>query len=251
VSEPPEPLRIDVAGATHAGRVRPHNEDAWAIASRLDLWTVADGVAGRPAGRAAAETAVATLRDAFDEPERTWPTDPVVELEEGGTRLAEAASLANRRIRERGAASAATFAAVLALPGHVWVAHAGDARVYRLRDRRLERLTCDHCVGSDPRAAEWFGEERLASARPDALTRALGLRETVALDLRMEDLRPRDVVLLATDGLTRMVGDPTIAEVLAEHGSACTAVDALIARALDLGGCDNVTCIVGRWVPYP
>jgi protein phosphatase len=253
VSEQLEPWRIEVAGETHAGNVRASNEDAWATAEDVDLWMVADGIAGRPGGDAAARLAVDTVRTFFDDPDRTWPGDPEVQLAEGGTRLVEAVTLANRRIRERAAASpwlagmGTTFAAVLALPRHLWIAHAGDSRVYRFREGQLELLTADHCAGSDPRAEEWFDRERLATAPPDALTRALGLRERVAVDVRLEEIRSRDVVLLATDGLTKMVDDATSAKVLAERRDVRVAVRALIAYALDRGGHDNVTCVVARW----
>jgi hypothetical protein len=142
--------------------------------------------------------AVDTVRSFFDNPDRTWPGDPEAELAESGARLIEAATLANLRICEQAAAlgregMATTFATVLALRRHIWVAHAGDSRVYRLRDGQL-----------------------------------------VAVDLRLEEVRARDVVLLATDGLTKMVDEATIAEVLAQRRDVRAAACALIARALEL-----------------
>jgi protein phosphatase len=139
-----------------------------------------------------------------------------------------------------------TLAVVLGLAEHVWIGHVGDARVYRLRDQMFECLTIDHNVGSDPRAGEWFGIAALARADPQALTRALGSREKIEPDVRREELRAGDVLLLATDGLTKMLDDAEIADVLLEHADACTAVARLIERANDRGGYDNITVIVGR-----
>jgi protein phosphatase len=219
----------------------------------MDLLLVADGMSSRPGGDVAARIAVDTVRDFFDNPEDTWPGEPTEELREGGERLVAAIALAHRRVRERAAAlphserTSTTLAAVLGLPTHLWIAHVGNARVYRIRERRLERLTSDHCTGSDPRVLEWFTPEALVRVPPDAPSRALGLREAVEPEIRLEDLHAGDLVLLATDGLTKMVEDAEIAEVLHQHKDVATAVAMLIERANKRGGTDNVTAIVARW----
>ncbi len=239
------PYRLAVAADTHTGQLRTRNEDYFSVGQRAELLLVADGVGSRPGGDVAATLAVETVRNFFDHPPAAWSMDPA-------QAVAEAIALANRCIRERASAverlrgMGTTLAVVLGLAEHVWIGHVGDARVYRLRDQMFECLTIDHNVGSDPRAGEWFGIAALARADPQALTRALGSREKIEPDVRREELRAGDVLLLATDGLTKMLDDAEIADVLLEHADACTAVARLIERANDRGGYDNITVIVGR-----
>jgi protein phosphatase len=161
--------------------------------------------------------------------------------------------LANHRIvegskrRADAEGMATTLAAVLALSDRLWVTHVGDSRVYRYRGGQLKRLTCDHTVGTDLEARARVKPEVLARMPPSTLTRALGLGESVEPDVQMENVSAGDVVLLATDGLTKVVDEGAITEVLDEYHDLGAAVAELIARANERGGPDNITCILARW----
>ena len=141
----------------------------------------------------------------------------------------------------------ATFAGVHVKEDGLCVAHVGDSRCYRLRDRELCQLTEDHTLLHD---LIWAGVPLdMAEARPNnhALTRVLGIRRSVDVTARYETTRPGNIVLLCTDGLTRVVSNQEVAGILVD-GSGLDAMAArLITRANDNGGPDNVTCVLVRW----
>lgn len=246
---------MDVAGDTHVGKVRPWNEDHFGIAAGIDLLLIADGVSTRPSGDLAATLAVDTVRRYFETPETTWPTEALEVPEETRIRLLAATLLANRRIieesnrRPEAEGMATTFAGVLALSDRLWIAHVGDSRVYRFNGGKLSLLTRDHTIGTDLEMCARFKPETLARLPPATLTRALGLNKSVEPDVQMVPLSAGDVVLLATDGLTKVVNEGVIVDVLNEHHHLGAAVATLIDRANGLGGPDNITCILARWTP--
>ncbi len=155
----PQPLRVEVAGETNVGRKRNHNEDNLAIFSEFGLYVVADGMGGHASGEVASKMAVDTLREFFaatsDDPERTWPykMDRSKGYEEN--RLITGIKLANLRIyeaaqrdaRQRGMGT--TIVSIFAVDDGVYVAHVGDSRVYRVRERAIEQLTEDHSLLND------------------------------------------------------------------------------------------------------
>ena len=140
-----------------------------------------------------------------------------------------------------------TIAAVYVEHGGLHVAHVGDSRVYRLRERRLDLLTRDHT-----RLSDYLGmgsTHGVASQMRDChwLTRALGTQERVDVDTRREDTRPGDIVLLCTDGLSNVVSDEQIALVLAGKSDVGATAAALMGIAEARAASDDVTCVVLRW----
>ena len=253
------PLRIEVAGETNVGRKRNHNEDNLAILSEHGLYVVADGMGGHASGEVASKLAVDTLRDFFAataaDPERTWPykMDRSKGYEEN--RLITAIKLANLRIfeasqndhKKRGMGT--TIVAIFALAEGVHVAHVGDSRVYRIRDGRIEQLTEDHSLLNDYIKMRRLSDEEIANfPHKNVIVRALGMKETVKVDTRFETPQAGDVILLCSDGLSGPVSDRDILDIVTRTPDLAQASRALIERANENGGPDNITCVLARWV---
>jgi protein phosphatase len=240
---------LEVAGATHIGGRRA-NDDHYGFDAGLGVLAVADGVSSRPAGRIAAEAAVEALL--------SHVTDPLTPLADSPRlRVERAFAHVHRRFKEQAAAEehlrgmATTLAFVLEHGDLLAIGHIGDSRVLRFRDGRIERLTTDHRLESDALARGRLTPEAVALHGPDSLTRGIGLWEDITPEVRVEALLPGDSVLLATDGLTDVVDEDTIAATLQRRRHPRAAVDALIQRALDLGAPDNVTCVYAQWQQFP
>jgi protein phosphatase len=246
-------LDFEAAACTDIGRVRETNQDAFLVRDDLGLFVVADGMGGHVSGELAASIAVTTLERVYDDPEITQPrTDPgspadVLAL------LIGAVKNANDRIQDVAAQDRSkrgmgtTIVAALVLGDTVSVAHIGDSRVYRLRDKQLQQLTEDHTVRN-----EWIRQGaavELANTLPmgRALTRALGTRPTVEVSTRLETVRPGDILLLCSDGLHGVVPPEELTGILLELGDLASGVERLITRANDRGGPDNSTAILVRW----
>ncbi len=245
-------MRIDSFGITDVGRRRASNEDDFLVEPDFGLYAVADGMGGHAAGEVASRLAIESLETFFRKNGRP-SGDPLLAAQ----RLKEAVATANRSIWEaiaghderRGMGT--TLAAVLQI-GKQWVVgHVGDSRVYLLRDGRLARLTSDHSwVNEQVRLGFLTDEAAQRHPMRNIVTRALGSREDVVVDIALEPLREGDVLLLCSDGLNTMVPDETIRDILSRHsidpGSACRA---LVDEANRRGGEDNITVIVAAASP--
>jgi protein phosphatase len=242
-------LRLASAGETHAGKIRADNEDRFAIFDHLGLFLVADGMGGCPAGEIAATLAIDTVRAFFEDSNRTTPDSPESLL----ACLIDAAQEANRRIlaeaaqhpKQRGMGT--TFAGMLVQGAELCIAHAGDSRVYRLRDQQLDLLTEDHTLLNE---CLWHGMPvDQAEAMPNryALTRALGVHRNIELSARLEGVKPGDLILICTDGISKVLARQEIAALLAEAGELGATARRFIARANDAGGPDNATAVLLRW----
>jgi protein phosphatase len=244
---------MEATGDTHTGRVRKHNDDAFALLWDPEILMVADGLASLPAGDVASRMAVDTVLEFFETEEITWPGDVPESLTDPRARLIAGITLANERIRRAASRCATlermatTFAGVVVGGDRLWIAHVGDSRCYRVRERRIERLTTDHHSDCDAEGRSRFSAEAIAKSSPKSLTRALGLFDTVAVEVREEELHAGDAILVCTDGVTAVLDDAVIAVVLEEHRDVGAAVAALIQCANDRGGPDNVTAVLGRW----
>jgi PPM family protein phosphatase len=253
-------LRIEVAGQTDVGRKRAHNEDNFAIMAEYGLYVVADGMGGHASGEIASKMAVDTLHEFFtataDDPERTWPykMDRSKGYEEN--RLVTGIKLCNLRIYEQAQRNAkqrgmgTTLAALFAVEDGIYVAHVGDSRVYRIRDRNIEQLTEDHSLLNDYKKMKHLTPEEIANfPHKNVIVRALGMKDTVKVDTRYETPRARDTILLCSDGLSGPVTDERMLDIVQTSADLPTATRRLIEAANEGGGPDNITCILARWVP--
>jgi protein phosphatase len=221
------------------GRQRRANEDS--LLARSPLFVVADGMGGAQAGEVASRIAVESFQPGL-------PDDREPELE-----LAELARAANARIHELSHSNAehagmgTTLTAAYVGEDEIAIAHVGDSRAYCMRDGELLRLTDDHSLVDElMRQGRLTPEEAVEHPQRSVITRALGPEGTVEVDTRSFRARAGDVYLLCSDGLTTMVPEARIAEVLATHERLRDAGEALIAAANEAGGRDNITVLLLR-----
>jgi serine/threonine protein phosphatase PrpC len=223
---------------TDAGRRRRRNEDALVV--EPPLFAVADGMGGAQAGEVASRIAAAVFRE-FHEADAL----------EAERRVEAIIQEANRRIHERARADAhasgmgTTVTAALVEGEQVAIGHVGDSRAYRIRNGELEQLTQDHSLVADlMRSGRLSPEEADVHPQRSVITRALGTDPEVDVDTVVLDARPGDMFLLCSDGLTTMLGDDEILNVVRETESLDQAVKALVKSANRRGGEDNVTVIL-------
>jgi protein phosphatase len=227
-------MRVVAAAATDIGQVREGNEDAYLV---LDpLFAVADGMGGHRGGEVASSLALETVQRLF-------------EGEEGS--LTDQVELANRAVFERSQADrevsgmGTTLTAALIEGNRARLAHVGDSRAYLLRDGALTLLTEDHTlVHRMVQEGEITESEAEMHPHRSILTRALGVEETLEVDEAFVDLREGDRLLLCTDGLTSMVDDERIREVLSTVPDPREAAERLVRVANEAGGIDNITVVV-------
>jgi protein phosphatase len=251
-------MRLSHAGTSDVGRKRPHNEDAYLLLPEESLFSVADGMGGHASGEVAARIAVEEMAEFFrmtgrDE-EATWPfkMDPSRGYDEN--RLLTGVKLANLRIFERAATDErlrgmGTTLVAAFFPrarGTLLVGHVGDSRAYLFRRGALRQLTEDHSLLNDFRKSRALTPEEIqAFPHKNVIVRALGMKDAVEVDLVREELEDGDLVLLCSDGLSGMVADDRIAEILRAHPIDLRgAAQALVDAANEAGGQDNVTCVL-------
>jgi protein phosphatase len=253
-------MRFGFSGLSHVGMVRGANEDAFLLLPEEGLFCVADGMGGQAAGEVAARIAVEEMAEFFRltgrDVEATWPFAEERARSYGENRLLAGMKLANLRIFERaradqGLQGMGTTLVCASFDGagrELLVGHVGDSRAYLLRGGSLSQLTEDHSLLNDIlRARQLTPEEIAAFPHKNVILRALGMHESVDVDLRRLELREDDLLLLCCDGLTGPVPDSRIAEILrAGRGDLRRAAQALVDAANSAGGPDNVTCVLAQ-----
>ncbi|MBV6520504.1 MAG: Serine/threonine phosphatase stp [Gemmatimonadaceae bacterium] len=235
-----------MAARSDVGMIRSGNEDSfYAHANReCGLFIVADGMGGHAAGEVASEMAVqivsrelAPLNDLYSDAARE--------------RVAESIRTSNRAIYQRTISESdkqgmGTTVSLLAVSGSRFlIGQVGDSRIYLLRDGALKQLTRDHSYVQEQVDAGFLTPEQ-ARYHPysNVITRCVGASEEVEPDTYAGEIKTGDVFLVASDGLTGMVDDRRIQQLLLSRATAGRVVDALIAEANYRGGLDNITAIV-------
>ncbi|HJV68890.1 Stp1/IreP family PP2C-type Ser/Thr phosphatase [Ideonella sp.] len=244
-------MQLEFFSALDTGRARSNNEDAVRIDERLALAVLADGMGGYNAG----EVASAMTVDSVCEDIARWLAEDRGPRDEEEIRQALMASAqrANRAVfdasqsRAEYAGMGTTLVAALFNDDRVWVGHVGDSRAYRLRGGRLEQLSRDHSLLQEQIDAGLLTpEEAVYSMNRNLVTRAVGVEPDVELEVVGHDLRSGDVVLLCSDGLSDMLPDATIAQVMRASDSLELTAQALIAAANAAGGRDNISVVLVR-----
>jgi serine/threonine protein phosphatase PrpC len=249
-------MRTRFAGKTDVGLQREHNEDSLLVMNDMLVVAVADGMGGHRSGDVASQLAVSTLRDFFEitvRKDATWPFPANPDLSDEENYLVTGLRLSNRRIFDRslkamndfGMGTTIVAAMFDARATKVTVAHVGDSRAYRIRNGVITQLTRDHSLVSDAaHMAPWLSEEEVAQLPPNVITRALGIREDVVVDLFSEATRPGDVYLLCSDGLCGTLSDEQMRDVVMRHDDLDRACAELVDRANYFGGPDNITVVL-------
>jgi PPM family protein phosphatase len=225
---------------TDTGRQRRGNEDAFY--ARAPLFAVADGMGGAQAGEVASHLAVEVLEQGLPDGAGSVEERLRARVREANARIMESAQADDART---GMGTTLTVAYVG--EDDLTVAHVGDSRLYRLRDGTFERLTDDHSLVEElVRQGKLTPEEADEHPQRSIITRALGAEEGVEADSTTWAGRDGDVYLICSDGLTSMIPEAHVAQILAEAPSLASAGRMLIDAANDAGGRDNITVVLFR-----
>jgi serine/threonine protein phosphatase PrpC len=251
-------VQIASSGLTDVGRVRTNNEDSFRVVEPLSLFILSDGMGGEAHGEIASAMAVETVSEYLAKPNEDSGETLHGEVTDNFSlktrRLKNAIHLANLKIyqsaqknpEQRG--MGATITVVWVDDAKLSVAHVGDSRAYLLRSGNLQQLTNDHSlVAEQVRRGLITPQQAEESEMQSVLLRALGAHPDVEVDVEEVGVVPNDVLLLCSDGLTRMVTEPEIAGTLQAEVDPASAAQKLIELANGNGGLDNVTVIVARF----
>jgi serine/threonine protein phosphatase PrpC len=249
---------LSYGSKTDVGRVRKMNQDSLAVFTAEDLeglldglFVVADGMGGKAGGEIASRVTVETvpavvqeaLTDSGEKASDGQIAEALREAIEAANEVVYKQARANPELRGMGT----TCVAALIRNGSAIVGHVGDSRIYLLRSGRLAQLTEDHSlVQEHVRAGEMSAEEARGSRFKNVITRAVGIAERVAPEIKMLELAEGDTLLLCSDGLTNMVSDRDIVRMLGQIPDVQDACDELVEAALQNGGDDNITALVVR-----
>ncbi len=224
---------------TDTGRQRRGNEDS--SYARPPVFVVADGMGGAKAGEVASKIAVETFEEGL------------VDSGSAEERLSERVHEANREIYERARSEpdlrgmGTTLTSAYLDDAHLSIAHVGDSRAYLFRGGELRRLTQDHSLVDElVRRGKLTEEQAAEHPQRSIITRALGPEPTVEVDTWTYPVRAADVLLLCSDGLTTMISEERIAEILRAEADLSSAADQLIGEANEAGGRDNITVVLFR-----
>lgn len=252
-------LKLAEEGLTDVGQEREHNEDAYLLMQEYDLVIVADGMGGHNAGDVASRMAVDRISSFFKHTESedtTWPFHFDTNLSYEENRLIGGIQVANKAIYHESSQPSSTEGmgtTVVSLCFSAsepmgYVGHVGDSRCYLHRAGVLSQVTRDHSLLNDYLdAMPDMSEERKQAIPTNVITRALGMQATVQVDLSRVPVEQGDIFLLCSDGLSGMVEDAVIQEVIeANRADLAQAARVLVQRANDNGGEDNITVVLVR-----
>ena len=249
-------MKLRYAGSTHVGMKRKHNEDNFVLVPEYRLYVVADGMGGHACGEVASQISVDTMDSFFqesaDDEELTWPCKLEDNLSYEENRLSAAIKLANLRVFETAQTDnkfkgmGTTIVGCAFQETKLTLGHVGDSRLYRHRNGEICQLTEDHSLLNDyKKIAKLTEEEERNFPHKNIIVRALGMKDTVEVDIQTEEHRPGDIYLLCSDGLSGEITDDEIGDIIESNiDDIETACQMLIEAACESGGKDNVTVVL-------
>lgn len=240
---------------------RDHNEDSLFLFADQNVYLVADGMGGHASGEVASQMAVETVAKFFKETaedeEVTWPFKMDKDLHYQENRLGTSVKLANLRIFESAVNDAkkkgmgTTIVAIFFHDNKAHVAHVGDSRVYCYRpsDQSFRQVTEDHSLLNDYIKMKDLTPEEIENfPHKNVIVRALGMKETVQVDVATEEPLEEDIYLLCSDGLNGMISDEVMRQTLIECGDDLEkGCNLLIQRGNEAGGTDNITVVLAQF----
>ncbi len=248
-------MRITSHGYSDVGKRRQKNEDSFLVSDELQLYVVADGMGGHLGGDFASRMAVNTIAEIIgsleDDPDATLPEGGmVIRPGEPQSYLRYAVDLASKRIFEKATAEATlrgmgTTSVVLFFRANkVYVANVGDSRAYRIRGEEIQQITTDHSlVGEQIRAGMLSEDDARVHRLKNIITRSVGFQQSVDADVDIRVVREGDRFLLCSDGLSNMLTDEEIRDVVTTN-EIKPASERLIDLANERGGDDNITVVL-------
>jgi len=250
-------MQLVAAGKTDVGVKRSHNEDNFLTLPEEHVFVVADGMGGHSSGEIASQIAVEGIANFFkatrQDEDITWPYKMDKNRPYDENRFIMSIKLANLRIFEasqresRYRGMGTTIAGMNFVERDILVAHVGDSRVYRIRSGKIDQLTEDHSLLNDYIKAKKLTQEEIDNfPHKNVIVRALGMKETVLVDLSRLPVQPGDVYLACSDGLSGMVTDEQILDVVNNNSDLQQVTEILIKMANQAGGVDNITAVLAR-----
>jgi protein phosphatase len=255
--------KIIIAGLTDQGLVRDHNEDSIGSEPNLGAVVLADGMGGHKGGEVASALAVDTILSALN---KSLPaidpgeTDETTGYSQESMAIEKAIKEANSVIFEAARNNnqyegmGTTVVVLVFYDNRVTIAHVGDSRLYRMREKHMEQLTRDHTLLQElVDRGLYTPEQAQKSMNKNLVTRAVGVNEHVEVDLLEDIVLTNDIYLLCSDGLTDMINDGLIEDTILNYGDSLerTAKE-LVHQAKEHGGKDNVSALLARPIkPFP
>ncbi|HMH82308.1 MAG TPA: Stp1/IreP family PP2C-type Ser/Thr phosphatase [Gemmatimonadales bacterium] len=239
-------MHITCAGRTDVGIIRAGNEDSFLMVPDRVIFVVADGMGGHAAGEVASEMAVRYVARELGSL-KGLGDDQVADRMRTAIRAANGAIFQRTLTEHDKRGMGTTVTALVLYETRFLVGQVGDSRGYLHRDGKLIQLTKDHSYVQEQVDAGYLTPEQ-ARSHPysNVITRCVGANNDVMPDIYLGTVKPQDLFLLASDGLTGMLEDPELAEVLAGDRMPQERVDALITEANRHGGLDNITAVIVR-----
>ena len=244
-------MELIAAGKTDTGIVRSNNEDNFIVDEKRGLLVVADGMGGHAAGEVASKMAVSIISEHLLGQQMFFGTYNSA-YSPSTNNLNSAMRLANLAIFEAAESTpqlhgmGTTVASVLICGNRLSIAHIGDSRVYLVRSGNIEQLTDDHSVVNEQVNRHLITREDAAnSTTKNYLTKAIGISAEMEADLSEITLLNGDILLLCTDGLSNMITEEMMLEMILRPQKPAAICDLLINSANTNGGKDNVTAVIG------
>ncbi len=255
--------KLRCVGLTDTGRVREHNEDTIAWDGNLGLMVLADGMGGYNAGEVASGIAVKTIvnlvREAIEREDLTNP-DKEAGLSRPAIILRDAIVRANKiifqtaRTQPNCEGMGTTVVGCIFHDNRITIAHVGDSRLYRLRGEGFEQVTLDHSLLQELVDRGFYSpEEAQRAANKNYVTRALGVEQTVDVEIQEHPAQKGDIYVLCSDGLSDMVEDDDIQLTINTFGANLdTVAKQLVQLGNDNGGKDNISVLLAQvQEPFP
>ncbi len=255
--------KIQLRGRTDVGSVRDHNEDAISCNEKIGLAVLADGMGGHRGGEMASAITVSTILDVVSSRLKSIKSGEVDE-ETGysleSVMIHDAVTQANRSVYDASRNNkqyegmGTTVVTLLFYDNRYTVAHVGDSRLYRYRDGVLEQITRDHSLLQELIDRGFYTPEQAKnSLNKNLVTRAIGIDSKVQVDIQEDVAMVDDIYLLCSDGVTDMIDDTLIQQVIEQHPDDLDAIaEGLIREANEHGGKDNISALLAKPVkPFP
>lgn len=245
---------LEFFSVTDTGRARRNNEDAVALDEAGRIAVLADGMGGYNAGEVASQMASDRVRNELGA--RLRPLGEAPAETELKSALLDAVESANRAVYDAAmntaeyAGMGTTLVVAVYRADKLWLGHIGDSRAYRFRNGHLEQLTRDHSLLQEQIDAGLITAEQAAySMHKNLVTRAVGVDELVELEIHDYPVEPGDLLLMCSDGLSDMLSDEQIAQLLRSNDSLPAAGAMLVQAANAAGGRDNIAVVLVRAKP--
>ncbi len=248
--------KLAYAGLTDVGMKRTHNEDNLQLCPEHNLFIVADGMGGHASGEVASQIAVETVAGFFqqtsDDSDITWPFKEEKAYSFVENLFVNSVRYANLRVFQKASEDASykgmgtTFVGCHIVDTTFYVAHVGDSRCYRIRNEQLDQITEDHSLLNDyKKMAKLTPEEEANFPHKNIIVRALGMKDSVNVDLGTHTVEKGDLYLLCSDGLNGELTDPEIRDLCLKHWDDLEEMcRELIKHTNAHGGKDNTTVVV-------